>query len=326
MMNSKILDNIQLRSSIYKKIRSFFEFNKVMEVETPLMCENTVTDPFIDSVKVNINGADYFLQSSPEMEMKKMILSGMGDVFQICKAFRADDFGQYHQPEFTMLEWYRLEQDYLQLMREVVSLLVTIMGPMKVEYVSYAALFKSKLGICPFEATISDMASIACKHNLNLGKSSATFSLSDWQNCLFSLCIEPMLVDIPCLIVYDFPIGISSLAKADPENKRIAQRFELYLNGIECGNGYSELEDKSDYLARFKVHNAHRQQNGLNPMQPDATFIKMLDQSAPKCAGVSLGLDRILMIISKSKSIEEIIPRFVHDELDGSPKLVVGAS
>ncbi|MAH61609.1 MAG: elongation factor P lysine(34) lysyltransferase [Legionellales bacterium] len=312
MMNQLCpIDHIKLRSKVYNQVRQFFSSKLILEVETPLLKQYTVTDPYIESLSVKLHDEQWYLQTSPEFSMKSMIAAGIGDVFQICKAFRYDEFSTHHQPEFSMLEWYRCEMNYHDLMAEAVSLLKLLFGNLSVQYASYESIFLSILNINPFEATVPELATVAANHNITLDVDVSEFTISDWQNVLFSYLIEPKLKDSPCTVIYDFPIALSSMAKVNPENLEVAERFEIYLRGIECVNGYAEIERVDDYLKRCRVHNIQRKRMNLPSIQYDHDFTHALQKGMPACSGVALGLDRVIMLLSHSKSIAEVIPRHI---------------
>ena len=304
------LEQLQARASLYKKIRNFFDGLGVLEVETPLMTPFTVTDPHVQSINVQHNNQEWFLQTSPEYMMKQLIAMGCKDIFQICKAFRVDEFAQFHQPEFSMLEWYRLDFNYQTLMQEVIALMRMIFDPLKVVYYPYADLFNDVLGVNPLTATCEELREIACLHLENHAfMDFSDFTLTDWQQYLFSRLIEPVLSNIPCAMVYNFPISHSSLAKASQDDPRVSERFEMYLNGIECANGFSELVSEEGCIGRFKADNRRRERLGMPIIKMDQPFLKAMQMGLPHCAGVSIGLDRLLMVMTNASHIDQVIPR-----------------
>lgn len=316
------LQLLKTRAALYKKIRSFFDSRGVMEVETPLMTPYTVTDPHVQSLNLKLNGQEWFLQTSPEYVMKQLLALGCKDIFQICKAFRGDEFGQFHQPEFSMLEWYRLDFNYQKLMQEVVALVRTIFNPLKVVYYAYEDLFFEVLGINPITATCEELRELACLHLENHAfMDFSDFTLTDWQQYLFSSLIEPVLSDVPCAMVYNFPISHSSLAKPSTDDPRVSERFEMYLNGIECANGFSELLSADACISRFKADNRHRERLGLPNIKMDQSFLQAMRSGLPNCAGVSIGLDRLLMILANKAHINTVIPRKFNFDFVEQPEL-----
>ncbi|MDG2348229.1 MAG: EF-P lysine aminoacylase EpmA [Gammaproteobacteria bacterium] len=304
------LSQLQARADLYKKIRSFFDTRGVMEVETPLMTPYTVTDPHVHSIDLKLSDQTWFLQTSPEYMMKQLLALGCKDIYQICKAFRSDDFAQFHQPEFSMLEWYRIDYDYQTLMQEVVAMIRTVFDPLRVAYYAYEDLFNEVLGVNPLTATCEELREIACLHlEDHAFMDFAEFTLTDWQQYLFSQLVEPVLSDVPCAMVYNFPISHSSLAKPSDNDPRVSERFEMYLNGVECANGFSELVSDEGCIARFKADMRRRERLGMPGVSVDQNFIEAMRVGLPKCAGVSIGLDRLLMVLTKTKHIAEVIPR-----------------
>ena len=182
------IDHVKKRSKCYQQIRNFFILKGVSEVETPTLSQFTVTDPYIDTLKVKLHEEEWFLQTSPEFSMKALIAAGSGDIFQICKAYRNDDFGSLHQPEFSILEWYRCGLDYRQLMTETVSLLQMLFDGLSVKYMTYESIFSAVLNIDPFKASIADFQNIAKSRKLLIPEEVKELTVSDWQNLLFSLC------------------------------------------------------------------------------------------------------------------------------------------
>lgn len=304
------LDQLKVRSDLYKKIRNFFEERNVLEVETPIMTPYTVTDPHVHSIDLSFNEHTWFLQTSPEYMMKQLIAMGCKDIFQISKAFRRDEFARFHQPEFSMLEWYRIGFDYQTLMQEVIALMRSVFDPLKVVYYRYEDLFNEVLGVNPLSATCEELREIACLHlESHAFMDFSEFTLTDWQQYLFSQLIEPVLSNVQCAMVYNFPISHSSLAKPSKDDPRVSERFEMYLNGIECANGFSELASDHECIARFKSDIRQRERLGLPTIKMDRCFIEAMQKGLPDCAGVSIGLDRIIMILSNAAHIDEVIPR-----------------
>lgn len=304
------LNALKTRADLYKKIRNFFEDRNVMEIETPLMTPYTVTDPHIHSIKLNFQDRNWFLQTSPEYMMKQLIALGAGDVFQICKAFRADDFGQHHQPEFAMLEWYRMGFDYQTLMQEVIALMRVVFDPLQVMYYAYADLFEDVVGVNPLTTSCEVLEEIACLHLVDhMQFDFSEFTLTDWQQYLFSTLVEPVLAEVPCAMVYDFPISHASLAKPTEHDGRVVERFEMFLYGVECANGYGELTDEAACLNRFNADLQRRKGLGLETVAVDEPFLTAMRSGLPKCAGVSVGLDRVIMAVLKADQISEVVPR-----------------
>ncbi|TWX55304.1 elongation factor P--(R)-beta-lysine ligase [Colwellia hornerae] len=304
------------RGNVINEIRYFFKNKNVIEVETPSLSMGTVTDPYLEAFSTQYNYLDnsdinqsqqLYLQTSPEFHMKRLLASGYGCIFQICKAFRHEDSGRYHNPEFTLLEWYRIGFDQHDLIAEVDQLLSTVVKSPKSEKISYQDLFIKYVSIDPLTASFNQLYEAIELH----GKA------ADWlyesNDCdlllqfIFSEIIEQNIgISCPCF-VYNFPIAQASLAKECPEDNRVAQRFECYFKGVELANGFNELTDADIQITRFEQDNNKRQQLGLVTKNIDKNFIKALQSGLPQCAGVALGIDRLMMIALDKSAIEDVI-------------------
>jgi elongation factor P--(R)-beta-lysine ligase len=303
LIPSGTLDNLKQRAVIIQNIRHFFQQRNVLEVETPLLCTATVTDPYIESIQATANQQRLFLQTSPEYAMKRLIASGIGDCFQLCKAFRDDEQGHLHNNEFTMLEWYRLGFDHHQLMDEMDDLLQLVLNCPKASRLSYQQLFKKHLGINPHDTSITQLENIAKKHDAYDSIHQACNTIDDWLMLLLSELIEPKLgFDAPCMI-HDYPKSQAALAKIAGGK---AQRFEVYVNGIELANGFNELTNAQEQRTRFEKDLTTRK--SLNKFMPpiDENFLVALKHGLPNCAGVALGVDRLVMIALGEKNIGRV--------------------
>lgn len=298
------ISSLKARAQLLSDIRTFFIDRKVLEVETPLLSQAGNTDPEIQSVTT----ADRrYLRSSSEFPMKRLLAAGSGDIFELGHVFRAAESGSNHNPEFTMLEWYRLGISYHQLMNEVAEL-VKICGRGEFDEwpeqrLTYLELFEQHLKINPFEADAEEMAAVAARH----GITDIVLNRRQWLDLLISHIIQPAL-PLSCLtFIYDFPADQAALAKITTASPPVAQRFELYLGRTELANGYQELTDASQLQQRFDVENATRLKRGQPMNQIDHHLVAALQSGLPDCAGVALGVDRLLMAICQVKSISEVI-------------------
>ncbi len=295
---------LQARAEFYRTIREFFAAREVLEVETPLMAARGVTDPYIQAFGVD----DKYLQTSPEYAMKRLLSAGCGSIYQICKAFRREEAGNFHNPEFTMLEWYRLGFDHLQLMDEVDSLMQALLHCAPAQRISYQDLFSKFLDINPHEVNIERLQSCAVQHGINLtATAAANLTVTDWLQLLMSHIIEPQLTGAEPWIIYDFPAAQAALAKIIPGKYPVAARFEIYMQGIELANGYYELQDAKEQEKRFAADNAIRSEQKIHQMQPDERLVSALTVGFPECAGIALGIDRLLMLKLQTKSIAEVL-------------------
>lgn len=308
--------NAQKRAKILQLIRKFFAERNVIEVETPALSLGTVTDVYLDALSCRYDflntstkneSETLYLQTSPEFHMKRLLASGYGCIFQIAKAFRHEEAGRYHNPEFTMLEWYRLGFDHFDLMTEVAELLQTVLGCSQPSLVTYQQLFLEQLGLDPLAANREQLLALITAHN----------KLSDWLiteqsidillQFIFSEIVEPNIgKDAPCF-VYNFPKSQAALAKVCSGDSRVAQRFECYYQGIELVNGFNELTNADDQLQRFQKDNVQRRDLGLKEAKIDENFIAALAHGLPQCAGVALGVDRLIMLAIQADHIEHVI-------------------
>lgn len=297
---------IKARANLYNQIRSFFSKKTVLEIETPLLSLSTIPDPNIHSLTTTLFDQQYYLQTSPEFAMKRLLAAGSGDIFQICKAFRNDEVGSQHNPEFTLLEWYRLGFDHHQLMAEIDELLQVILKTSPANYITYQQLFIKYLDIDPLRANEKSLKGHIKALNINFDNLEAL----DKDNCLHLLMshsIEPLLKELKePLFVYDFPLSQGALAKQSITNPLVAERFEVYVKGVELANGFHELTDAKEQRARFIADNKKRQQENLPVIPLDENFLKALE-SLPACAGVALGLDRLLMLLLKEDDIRNLL-------------------
>lgn len=308
---SASLENLQLRARIMQQIRSFFEARGVLEVETPLLMHTSVTDPFIASIPSLVQSHPskptqyYYLQTSPEYAMKRLLASGSGPIFQLSKAFRQEEIGRYHNPEFTMLEWYRPGFDHHDLMNEMDELLQLILNQGMAEKKTYANLFHSFLGIDPHRATLTLLEECARDHHINVNE--AVTNCDTWLQLLMSYCIEPHLGEVRPCFVYDFPESQAALARVKAGDPALASRFEVYVRGIELANGFHELQDVHEQRRRFEKNLAERVQLGLPVLPIDELFLAALAQGLPDCAGVALGVDRLVMLAAQAPHIAEVL-------------------
>lgn len=304
------LETIHARAKLYRQIRNFFAQRGVLEVETPILASSATTDVHLASVKTTrtISGQaqTHYLQTSPEFAMKRLLASGSGAIYQICKVFRDDEHGRKHNSEFTMLEWYRPDFNLQDLMQEVQDLLqYCLERPIEVQQLSYKAAFKNVLNINPLQVDWQTLKSVANQHGLDVDLGEQRLAYID---LLFSHLIEPDLGKTQPLFLTDFPPELASLAKTkiDADGECVAARFELYIDGLELANAYDELRDADILRQRFQQDNTERQQQGL-PMMPIDAYLLDAIPNMPECAGIALGIDRLLMVILQKTSLVEVL-------------------
>jgi lysyl-tRNA synthetase class 2 len=302
---------LRQRANLIAKIRAFFAARDVLEVDTPLMSHYTVTDPYVVGIPAlfktygTTQEKIFYLQTSPEYAMKRLLAFGSGSIYQISKAFRQGELGQIHNPEFTMLEWYRLGYDHHALMDEMDALLKSILLTESAERCSYEAIFQQYLGINPHTADVAMLAAQAREKNIPWKN-----DLPDgdaWLDLLWTHCIEPHVGRERPLFLYDFPPSQAALAKVRAENPPVASRFEVYFKGVELANGFHELQDASEQAERFADDLVFCQQHGLPYMAVDSRFLAALQHGLPDCAGVAVGVDRLVMLALQCQSVAEVL-------------------
>ena len=303
------LSRLRARAALLAQVRDFFAQRGVLEVDTPLLCQAGVTDPAIEPLVVtrgqSLTGPR-FLQTSPEYAMKRLLAAGSGPIFQIARAFRDGEAGSRHNPEFSLLEWYRPDCDYHALMDEVAELVQACLGPRPSRKTSYRELFISTLGVDPLVADVAELEAVARDH-VDVGTLQGAREL--WLDLLLSHCIEPVLAAAGGLVfVHDYPASQAALAQVvEIDGKPVAQRFELYVDGVELANGYQELTDSEEQRQRFEADNCRRREMGQPERQLDEHLLAAMAAGLPHCSGVALGFDRLLMLVEGADSIGEVL-------------------
>ncbi|MEO1369633.1 MAG: EF-P lysine aminoacylase EpmA, partial [Acidobacteriota bacterium] len=263
-------DGLRRRARVLAALRAFFAERGVLEVDTPLLAASPVTDIHLESVACRLEvlgeARTFYLQTSPEFAMKRLLAAGSGAIYQICKAVRADERGRRHNPEFTMLEWYRPGFDHFRLMDEVDALLQAVLGTPPAERVSYGDAFGSHAGVDPHKDPVSELRDAARTTSFDVDAFAGEGDRDFWLHVLGSQLVEPRLgVDRPALL-YDYPASQAALARIRPGKggaPDVAERFELYVDGVELANGFHELRDADEQRRRFEKDLAERRGRGL---------------------------------------------------------------
>ena len=292
---------LKQRAQIIAAIRDFFRERQVLEVETPLLCRHGVTDPHLSSIQTR-HGA--FLQTSPEYAIKRLLAAGSGDIFQLGKAFRDDETGRLHNQEFTLLEWYRINYNHQQLINEVDEFLQAILHCPAAEKISYHDLFQQTLQINPHQASIEKLKQCASDHQLEIDDLNHK---DDWLNLLLTHLIEPNIGRKKPIFIYDFPASQAALAKIRKAEYPVAERFECYYKSIELANGFHELTDANEQRRRFEGNNLQREKMGLASIPIDSSFMASLEHGLPNCAGVALGVARLIMLAKNANRIGQVM-------------------
>ena len=318
------LTTLRQRARLLAAARAFFHGRGLLEVETPALVRHAVTDPHLRNVDVQLaSGEHLFLHTSPEFHMKRLLAAGAPDLWQLGKVFRDGESGRRHEPEFTMIEWYRHDYTLDELATETCSLLQALaqeaetagatpgfgrLGPTRW---TYATLFEAATGIDPLAAGPAELKSRAGEL---LGPDAlagtgmeAVDEPTLWLDLLMSHAIARFLADTDIAVVTGYPASQAALARLDPTDRRIAERLEVFCRGIEVANGYRELRDPAEQERRFASDRAMRSRLGLPDVVPDPALLAALEHGLPDCAGVAVGFDRVVMVLLGLDSLQDTL-------------------
>ena len=303
---------LHLRAKLYRLIRCFFDEREVLEVETPILSAAGNTDPNIESFSTRFSGhvdagaRERWMRTSPEYPLKRLLAEGVGDCYELGRVFRNGEAGGRHNPEFTMLEWYRVGWDHRRLMDETVALvqqaLALVDRQAEVVVTTYRQLFLDELGIDPLLADIDTLRAPLAEFGIGpdgLGR-------DDWLDLLITHRLQPAFPRDRITVIHDYPASQCALAKIRADDPPVAERFELYLGRYELANGYHELNDADEQEARFERDNAVRRERGLQEIPLDENLLDLLD-AMPDCAGVALGVERLLMCLADTDAIADVL-------------------
>ncbi|WP_028387999.1 elongation factor P--(R)-beta-lysine ligase [Legionella fairfieldensis] len=298
---SASIETLRARARLIAKLRDFFNQRGYLEVETPALSRYGITDVYLSNIQASFRGRSYYLQTSPEYHMKRLLAAGSGPIFQLMRVFRDDELGRWHNPEFTMLEWYQLNIDHHALMDEVDSLLQTLLHCKPMLRKTYQDVFLEVCNLDPFIATIDQLQTVLMRFGLDKVLSADEQCIDPYLFLLMSHVVEPALAkESTPVAVYNFPPSQASLAKV---NQGVAERFEIYVQGIELANGFHELTDANMQAARFEEDLAIRQKQNLPSSGPDKYLLQALAHGLPSCSGVALGIDRLIALALKQNAI-----------------------
>jgi len=308
------LATLKRRAQLLADVRLFFAERDVLEVDTPIFSPAAPTAAYLDSFETELKSLEgelletYYLQTSPEFAMKRLLAAGYGSIYQLCKVFRNGESGRQHSPEFTMLEWYRPELSFEQLMDEVDLLLQNVANTSPAKRFSYQSVFTDYLEIDVFNCTDQHINQLVLDR-IEGANNEWGLSRDDALELLMSQLIEPKLaqLNVP-VFIYDYPASQSQLAKVsnDENGHQVAKRFELYAGGMELANGYDELLDADELEQRFVADNLHRKQQSKPVMPVDENLLAAMRAGLPQCTGVALGIDRLLMLVTKQTDISNV--------------------
>lgn len=348
------LENLRRRATLYKTLRAFFDEQDFIEVSTPALSRDVVVDRFVESIPVKLdrcwqerddlastrfssaeaavaNAATFYLQTSPEFAMKRLIASGMSAIYQLAPAFRRGDRGDMHNLEFTMLEWYRQGDDYESGKKLLSSLIVDVARRFydtlglerlewskRVEQRPFGAVFAEKTGLDPHVCSCADLQAYADSRSIPYPDSYAdpngAATKDDWIDLVFSEVVQPELGATSATLLFDYPASQSQLANTseivDPktgETRTVSRRFELFVNGVELANGYDELLDPQVLRERIVVTSEERRRDGSPELPRESRLLAAMDAGLPKCSGCALGVDRFLFVLLNAKKIDDVI-------------------
>lgn len=289
------------------KVRQFFVQRDVLEVETPVLSNAGGTDPQLDYFEVEGNR---YMMTSPEFHMKRLLAAGFGDIFQITKSFRKDEFGAHHNNEFSMVEWYRIGMPQEKLMEEVEELVSEVIGrPIHARRTRWIDAFRNYAGVDPLMASGDEFAAACTARDIPLPADGTAMSREDWWDYLMVFAVEPALAKNGPEFILDYPQSQAALAQTymDEEGHTWARRFELFVDRVELCNGYTELTDAAEQRRRFADDLDIRRRMGKPLPQVDEHFLAALESGMPACSGVALGLDRLFMLAMDKEKISDVV-------------------
>ncbi len=307
---------IRQRSELLKRLRRFFDDREFLEVQTPCLSRDCVVDPYIDPLSIPTSQLGircdqlperFFLQTSPESAMKRMLAAGAPSIYSIGPVFRADESGNFHNLEFTLAEWYDVGADMnagVQLLGELVS---QILGSDGFDSVTYRQLFRDRLQIDPIDASDDSLRHLVAAVDPSLVVDDQT-DRDDWLNILLSENIQPDLGKQRPIVVTNYPLSQAALAKPSATDPQCAARFELFCHGVELANGYDELLDADVLIERSKRNNRKRVTDGRTPLPIESRLVQAMRGGLPPCAGVALGVDRLMMVCTDASCIGQVMP------------------
>ena len=314
------IQTLRQRAALVGRLRAFFQHRGFFEVDTPILSHDTVVDRYLDPIPIAQdlldNGptvtpankeAPLWLQTSPEFAMKRLVAAGAEAIYQITHAFRAGETGKWHNPEFTMLEWYRVGDSPRSAMELLGELAVAILDRDCFHLLTYREAFQIHAGCDPLEADVDQMKQVAEQHAVSTTGLEQENDIDFWRNLLLTQLVEPKLGFNQPVIIHDWPASQSALAIVRPEQPPVAERFELYADGIELANGYHELRDPAELRERNLTANRLREKDGRLPLPGESRMLQAMEAGLPACCGVALGVDRLVMVALGKKTLREVL-------------------
>jgi len=302
---SATLETLHQRAHLLAQIRGFFTQRQYLEVDTPVMAHYGVSDPYLSNIKAHFRNNPYCLQTSPEYHMKRLLAAGSGPIFQLARVFRDDELGRWHNPEFTLLEWYQLGIDHHDLMDEMDLFLQTITHSKPMLRKTYQDAFIEACALDPLNTSLDELKKVLVHHDLANVLAPQETDVDQYLFLLMSHIVEPFLAQENAPVaVYHFPPSQAALAQV---NNGVAERFEVYYRGIELANGFHELTDAAAQAHRFTQDQVQREKLGFNTVDSDPWLLQALEHGLPSCSGVALGIDRLLALALNKSSISKVI-------------------
>ena len=300
------LEALRQRAELLRRTREFFDQRGFLEVETPLASRDTVVDRYIEPVPVTIAGRRMWLQTSPEFAMKRLLAGGATAIYQLTRAFRDDERGRLHNPEFTILEWYRCGDSMQQAISLLDEFSQQLLGVKPARQMTYRQAFQECLDFDPLTGSSSAMLKLIASLEFQPPDSWRAMDRDGWLNLLLAEFIEPWLADQPT-IIHDYPASQAALAVVRQDDPPVAERFELYVNGVELANGYHELLDVAELRQRSEKINQLRVQDGRAELPVESHLLEAMESGIADCCGVALGMDRLAMVASGATDIQQVI-------------------
>ncbi|MFK7767624.1 MAG: EF-P lysine aminoacylase EpmA [Mariniblastus sp.] len=308
------IENLRRRAQVLASIRRFFDQKNFFEVDTPTLSHDIVVDRYLQPVgisKSDLTGRSsdssqrMWLQTSPEFGMKRLMVAGADAIYQICKCYRCDEIGTLHNPEFTMLEWYRAGDDMVAGMDLLAELVETILERPKSKRLSYREAFKRYADVDPFESSMESLESAARAGGIGVELKGE--SRDGWLNLMLSQIVEPNLGINAPMVIYDWPVSQSALAVVRDDECPVAERFEIYVDGVELANGYHELLDPEELARRNVINNQQRVKDGNALLPENSRLLDAMRVGMPQCSGVALGVDRLVMLAIGASTVADVI-------------------
>lgn len=320
-MTLSLRERLKVRADAFQTLRNYFISQNVLEVDTPILSRGTVPDVHLRSVKAQLTLPGdpeeqmFFLHTSPEYAMKRLLSEGSGDIFYLGKVFRDGDYSPRHEPEFTMLEWYRVHFQLQDMMDETLSLAQQLLGPVSTEKLTYEAAFSRYASL----NNVHSQSAEACRECLYAHGVPKVYGVDQddkplWEQLIMTEVIEPQLGKEGLVCIYHYPAREAALAKISSQQPEVAERFEMFGFGMELANGYEELQTYEEYLSRFEAELKKREGLQLPKVPLDVPLLAALKKaSLPPCSGVALGVDRLIALAQKQTEIQKVIPFSIQD-------------